>query len=273
MNILLFVKNMPYSGPAVRFGALIARLTGASITLLFASEKKDRAAAEATLDQTKEALAGIPVTTKIRREKPTKAILKEIQTGQYDMVVLKARRAIRLRKRIGGKIGREIARQSSIPVLIVKEDRPALKRVLICTGGLEYAEPAIELGARLAKTAKAHITVLHVTNPVPSMYTGLDGIEETLPELLQSQSRISQHLRNVARSLSDLEIDAQLELRHGDVTDEILREAEAGHYNLVVIGAAAPHQRLRNWILGNITQQVVNHIRCPVLIVRQPENS
>ena len=271
MKILVFIKNMPYATPAVLYGGLITRLTGGSITLLMSTRDEAlREKADEELAQAAALLPDLDVVTRISRSKAIEGIWEEIKTGRYDLVVMRARRAIRFRQRLGAKLGRQVAVESPISVLVVKDSDqpPELRRLLICTGGKEPGNLVIEKGAALAQAAGASVTVLHVTNPVPSMYTGMDEIEETMSELLRSDTLIARHLHKAAAYLAERDIEASLEIRQGDVTEEILAEARTGGYDLVLIGVARGENRLVDWFMGDVTRSLVNHASCAVLVVR-----
>jgi nucleotide-binding universal stress UspA family protein len=152
-------------------------------------------------------------------------------------------------------------------VLVVNEERRNLDRILICTAG-EVDQGVVRVGARLAQRAEAETTVLHVANPVPTMYTGLEAMEETLPELLQRDTPVAGHLRDSARRLAEKEVEAEVQLRYGEATDQILREARSGDYDLVVIGPGAPAGSLRRFLMTEVTSEVVARAPCPVLVVR-----
>jgi len=267
MNILIFIASLPYSRPAIMFGGKIAKMTKSKVTLLSAgTQKKDEANSQKLFSQAKELLAEVEVETRFRSTPSAKAIIQEIEGAHYDMVVVRARQAIRYRQRLRGKVGRTIANEAPIPVLVVKQKRSTLKRILICTGGTHYALKVVEMGAELAHAAQAEVTLLHIINAVPTMYTGLDAIEETLPELLQTQTLIAEHLRDAAKRLDSHNIKAQLEIRRGEVATELLQEAEDGNYDLIIIGAT--RSALQSWFLGSVTREIVNHATCPVLVVR-----
>ncbi|MFQ5616109.1 MAG: universal stress protein [Anaerolineales bacterium] len=269
MNILVFVADMPYARPALIFGRLIARLTQSPVTLLHVNPHQSNLTRGAgILARAHEMLPDVVINTQIRQDTPTSGILEEIHTGKYDLVVLRARRKLWLTQRFRGVVGRMIAKHAPVSVLIVKRDSPDLKRILVCTGGVDIAETAIKAGAQLAQAAHARATLLYVTNPLPSMYTGLNGIEETLPELLQTNTPVARHLRHAAEILAQHQVSAELELRRGVVSNEILREADRGNYDLIIVGASRVANGLKGWVLGDVTWQVVNEARCPVLVVR-----
>ncbi len=269
MNILVFFVELPYATPAIRLGGQIAGALKGSITLLYIrGEGESPESADQVINQAKSLLSG-EVKAKIEQKKPVQAVLDEIEQQDYQIVVLMARHALRFRERIREKIGRKIARTAPISVLVVKREQPGLERILICTGGQKYSEPVVQLGVQIAAGAGASATVMHVTNPLPLMYTGLDTMEETLDELLQTETPTAQHLRWAAGMLEDLQVEGSVELRRGDVVDEILQQAEAGDHDLLVIGASLAASQLRQFFLSDVTWDVVNLARCPVLVVRR----
>jgi nucleotide-binding universal stress UspA family protein len=270
MRILLCVAGMPYAEATVCFGGVIAHITKSPVTLLhIVRRKEERAAGDRILAFAREMLPGLTVKTRIRRGDPTGMILAEVQEGGYDLVVVGAPQAVGVTQRLWSSVSLQIIRRAPTSVLVVGQDRPGLERILICTGGLDLAEPVIEIGAWLAGVAHAQATLLHVVSPIPSMYTGLDEIEETLPELLQTATPIAHHLHHGAEILTRHQVTAELKLRHGVVADEILREAHTGNYDLIVIGVARTANRLKRWLLGDVAREIVDHALLPVLVAKQ----
>ncbi len=270
MKILLCVAGMPYAEAAISLGSMIAGLTQSPVTLLHViRHEEDRAAGERILAAARENLPGLTVDTCIRQGDPIQQIMTEVRKGKYDLMVIGARQGGGLTQQLLGSVAQKIVRRIPTSVLIAREVGPSLERVLICTGGIDVAEPVIETGARLAQAARAQATLLHVTGNAPGMYTGLREIEETLPALLQTDTPAARHLRYGAEILDQRDVAAELKLRHGVAADEILREVHEGNYDLILIGASGAAGRLREWLLGNVTRQVVEHASCSVLVVKQ----
>ena len=260
---------MPCAEPTVRFGGVVARVARAEITLLHVlASGQGREVGRAVLASAQELLPDLAAARRIRRGDPAGRILAEIRAGGYDLVVVGASRRAALPRKLLGSVALQVVHRAPTSVLVVRQAPPALRRLLICTGGLDVAEPVIEIGSWLAEVAGASATLLHVASPVPSMYTGLNEVEETLPELLRTDTPIARHLRNGAGILARRRVAAELRLRYGVVADEILREAREGEYDLVVIGSSAGMGRLKGWLLGDVTRQVVEFAPCSVLVVR-----
>jgi nucleotide-binding universal stress UspA family protein len=261
---------MPYAEIAISLGAMIAGLTQSPVTLLHVIRHgESRTTGEQILTAAREHLPDLTVDTRIRRGDPIKQILAEVRKGKYDLMIIGARQGGGLTQQLLGSVAQKIVRRIPTSVLIAREMEPSLKRILICTGGIDVADPVIETGARLACAASAPATLLHVTGNAPGMYTGLREIEETLPELLQTDTPAARHLRHGAEILDQCDVPAELKLRHGVAADEILREVHEGDYDLILIGASGAAGRLREWLLGNVTRQVVEHAPCSVLVVKR----
>jgi nucleotide-binding universal stress UspA family protein len=143
--------------------------------------------------------------------------------------------------------------------------------MLVCTGGQEVSETVVNTSAALAKAAGVKMTVLYVAGVVPSMYTGLGEMEETLEELLETDTPLSQHLRSCAETLTEAGVEAQIELRRGSVVEEILEESSAGDYDLIVLGASATG--IPELMTSKVTQQIINRAGSAVLVVKQVVDS
>jgi hypothetical protein len=76
-------------------------------------------------------------------------------------------------------------------------------------------ESLINVGAAVAGATGSAATLFHVAANIPTMYTGLKSIEETLHELLQTDTPVSRHLKRSAKILADNDVQAELKLRHG----------------------------------------------------------
>lgn len=269
MRILLCIGGLPYDEFTLCLGAYVAQATTSALTILHVvrDEREQRAGME-TLRRASGALEGLTIAQRLRQGRPTQEIINEIRAGAYDLVIVGAHREVGLPQRILGTVAFQVARRSPISVLVSRKGYVPWGRILICTGGLDIADPVIRVGAQLAHAISAQVTLLHVASPAPSMYTGLAQIEETLSELLRSDTPIAQHLREGAQTLDRHQVDGEVKLRVGVVADEIVREAHEGDHSLVVIGAAGTTGPFLRVFLGNVTNQVVEEAPCSILVVK-----
>lgn len=268
MKLLYLIAHQKISGRVVNFVASVAKQTGSSVTLLVAADdQKALEAAKRSIADAEECFKDLPLATRLCTGDPVEVMLKEVAAGDYDILLLNVRRRHRLVPSGYRFLSQRIINRCPIPVMLVRKHNLKFERVLICTGGQEISEPVVKLSALLAGPARLKATLLYVHGAVPSMYTGMDEIEETMEELLATETPLSHHLRRMAELLDEHQVEGQLEIRHGDVASVILQEADQEDFDLIVVGASEGVS-LASLLLGNVTQQIINRAKSAVLICK-----
>jgi nucleotide-binding universal stress UspA family protein len=144
-------------------------------------------------------------------------------------------------------------------------------RILLATDGSEEAELAALRAVELADATESELHVVHV-GVVPSFlvsYPGTLGYEGKLYEQVQVRSR--ELLRKQSwRVKAAGGIVAGAHLRMGAVALEIVALAEELGADLIVMGSRGLGG-VRRVLMGSVSDSVVRHAHCPVMIVR-PEN-
>ena len=270
LHILATTDGLEHAREAVRFASQLAVQAGARMTVLGVAEAAARdGVARRAIGDARRLLdeRGIDCKTKLRHGHPAEQILQEVEQGGYDLVVIGARGRSRLTRFLLGSVSYRVLEHAAIPVLVVRQARPQVRRILVATGGHPESEATMRYGAQLARALGAAQTLLHVTNPVPRMYTGLGEMDETLREMMQSATPEGQSLREGARIMGDEEVEGYIELRQGVVEDEIIHEAARGDYDLVVLGSSLSASAIGWLALGSITRRVIDRTQRPVLVV------
>ncbi|HBY07679.1 MAG TPA: hypothetical protein DEH22_07820 [Chloroflexi bacterium] len=271
MKILICVNNLIADEPGLMLGKLIAQHFETEITLLHVLPKKkvegDRDRGEQLLRDANEILGIYPSSRKVRRDNVIKRILKESEQGEFDLVLITVSRLGDLAQQ--ETVQRSLLKHLPCCMLIAKNPRAEIRRILMCTGGLKLAEPVIAVGAKFASALDADVTLFHVAANVPTMYTGLKTIEETLDELLKTDTPVSRHLHRSAEILAQNNVDAELKLRHGSAVYEIVREIDIEDYDMVIVGATGADTTIKEWFYGNLTQEIVESVGIPILVVNQ----
>jgi nucleotide-binding universal stress UspA family protein len=142
-------------------------------------------------------------------------------------------------------------------------------RILLATDGSEEAELAALRAVELADATDSELHVVHV-GVVPiflKSYPGTLGyygklheqIEEVSRELLRKQSSRVQVAGGTV---------AGAHLRMGQVDLEIVALAEELGADLIVMGSRGLGG-VRRALMGSVSDSVVRHAHCPVLVVRQ----
>ncbi len=269
MNVLICVSSMPHARSTVTLGNLVAGLLERPISLMKVVTYPEEAdTAVVTLEEVQKFMA-VPVKeTAVSLGTPAKEILRKADSGSYSLIVVGAHAIRNLWDQFLQSVTHKVANQASVSVLVARGEPKQLRHLLICTSGHVNSEVVIRNGATLARAAHAKVTLLHVAESLPGMYTGLDEMEETLPELLQTNTPLAQHLKWASEHLVQAEVLAELKLRRGIALDEILAESQEGDYDLIVVGARAGYNVLSGLLMGQVTPKVIDNTPCSILIVR-----
>jgi nucleotide-binding universal stress UspA family protein len=274
MKVLICSDGSVQADRAMRLGTTIAAACQAEVTLLGIIEVQGQS--DPILDSLKRGQAllqdkGVQAELTTKVGNPIGEILKRTQESHYDLVVIGA-----VRKEARGLFwlsskAYKIVKEVEPPVLIVSGRTTNLKRVLICSGGRSYIDPAVHLTGRIAHGLGATVTLLHVLPEPPAIYARLPRMHETTEWLLGSNSELGLNLRREKETLESLQVSTEVKVREGSVLNEILSEITEGGYDLVVTGSALSGG-LRTYVLGDVSREIVNRATCPVLVVRSRED-
>jgi nucleotide-binding universal stress UspA family protein len=139
-------------------------------------------------------------------------------------------------------------------------------KILLTTDGSSEAKLATRAAVDLGKQTNSELHVIHVLDFVPTalLYpevTDPEGVELPDPILVED---IERHAEQRGREMLDAEVErvrsaggtvAQAHLMMGDAAREIVHLAEDLGAGLVV--------------MGSVSDSVVRHAHCPVLVVRE----
>jgi len=141
---------------------------------------------------------------------------------------------------------------------------------LLATDGSDQSLRAARRAAELLRTAD-QVTLLTVVTEVPGDDAG--GFEGSVytPEEMEREwdaemAEAREELERTAAALTTTRVEKRIEL--GDVASTICRVAEELDVDVVVVGS---HGRtgLGRLFLGSVSEHVVRHAPCPVLVVRE----
>jgi nucleotide-binding universal stress UspA family protein len=275
MKILLCTDGSANAVQAARFGLQLAR-HGDAIRLLGVVE--DHADAErsihSALDSLRAELQAIEVEceTKLRRGHAAEQILDEAAEWQADLIVIGQLGQRGLTRFIMGGTATRIVQYARCTVLLVKGQRPALRKMLACTGGRQPGLRDVEVAGQLAAQTGAEVTVLHVMSQVALTEKGYrPDLEAPANDLIGRRTREGEHLAIALQTLQMLGVNCAAKVRHGLVVDEIVAETREGNYDLLIIGAHVAHG-LNRWLLDDVTAHVLEEAQVPVLVVRTLQN-
>src|SRR5881275_2221989 len=271
MKILICSDGMPAAESAIQLGGLLAGPLTAETTLFGTAEKsQDEGPLREALEKQAQPIRSQNVALDIivHAGEPIREILDRTSKTSYDLVIIGARWTGATGYYWRSKKTYEVIKAIQPPVLVAIGERKELKRFVVCTGGKEYIERAVQFTGKLAAAVGASVTLLHVMAEPPAMYADLVRMEENVPQLLQSKSELGTNLRRQKRELDRLGVSAEVHLRHGIVIDQVFEEVRDGNYDLIVTGTSRARGLLRHYIMGDLTRDILNRANVPVLVAR-----
>ncbi len=268
MKILMCADGSEISENAIEFGGLLAKGLNAKVTLLHVVEDPRHDRSKDILKRAKNILKdlGLEIKIKVMKGVPELKIIKETEKEGYQLLILGSHGMEGLKVFFFGDVAYRVIEHVKIPVLIVREKKVKLEKILMCCGGSKYAEEAIRFGGNMAKASNSKVTLLHVIPEIPVMYKGL-RMDETLKGFLKTDTPEAKLLKHSAKMLSEKGLDVDVELRHGLPPEEILDQAEEGDYDMITIGSHGMFG-IRRFLMGAVAYQVVKHAKLPCLLVK-----
>jgi nucleotide-binding universal stress UspA family protein len=134
-------------------------------------------------------------------------------------------------------------------------------KILLATDGSEDAELAATTVVGLARNTASELHVVHTWRTVPSVHFDAlvrQEMEREAQEVLDEQVKQIEGLGGTV---------AQARLSEGGASEEIVALAEEIGVGLVAMGSRG-RGRIRMALMGSVSDAVVRHARCPVMVVR-----
>lgn len=143
-----------------------------------------------------------------------------------------------------------------------------MKSILVATDGSETAKKALMEARKLAECMEARVTIINVSNlPIPSNLTSKDHITIAQEALMANKKESLLLLDEALKVFRGFKGELSTVNSNGDPGEEIIKEAEEGDYDLVVMGSRGMGLFSRT-ILGSISNKVLHHVNKNVLIIK-----
>ena len=271
MKIMVCSDGSERAREALLSAAIIAAATRAEATILGITEiEQDQGGLLEALREEVQGFQekGVKVDIVTKFGDPVEEIIQRTHAFTYDLVVIGAERQRAQEFFLPSAKACSIIETIAPPVLVVPKSRPDLKRILICSGGGPYIDNAVRFTSEIAKDLSASITLLTVVSEPPAMHATLFRRQEDMDTLLNSNSELARNLRNEKDTIERAGVPVSVQIRHGIVVDQILEEVERGDCDLIVVGSWPVRDLWRNYVIGNVTREIVKRADRPVLVIR-----
>jgi nucleotide-binding universal stress UspA family protein len=183
-------------------------------------------------------------------------VVRELDAG---LLILGAKHHTVLGRWLGGSTVHNVARMLRVPLLVVGDAPPSIRRVLVAVDTSAAAQPTLRAASSLADLFDAEVRVLHVVEPLP--------ILPEVPVTTEAQDYERLLEGECTEKIWPL-VDPAAEkvLRHNTPELGIAEEAKAWEADLVVVGS---HGKgfVQRMLVGSVTERLLHHLPAALLLV------
>jgi nucleotide-binding universal stress UspA family protein len=237
-------------------------------------------------------LEDVPTERVVRFGPTVSTILAVASASQADLIAVCSHGYTGITRRIMGSVAEKLAREGSLPVLVLREDGPVPGaahpgatrplRALVPLDGSAHAKAALEPAAYLlAALAGSAPGVLHLVRVVQPVMTGIEegGMLTASAKARRYLSSTAEHIREgfVAPAVAKLNLDVTWSVAVDTyVAETLIRTAEKakpsegdellGDCDVIALATHGP-DGLQRWVMGSVTEQVLRDTKLPLLVV------
>ena len=140
-------------------------------------------------------------------------------------------------------------------------------KILVAVDGSKSSLNAVKYAAKLAKGLRTQdrITLISVHDDHGLRHAQKFVGKAEIEDYLRAES--DEDLKAGRKFLNKEGIDHDAIIKQGYVSDEIVKTANSGKFDMVVIGSKG-RRGLTDFLLGSVTQKVVTAAKPPVVVVK-----
>jgi nucleotide-binding universal stress UspA family protein len=137
------------------------------------------------------------------------------------------------------------------------------EKILVPLDGSEHSIKALKMAVQIALKFDGKITLIHVYS-----IGGLAISPQPVYEFVQAIRKIGAGiLADGEKKVKAEGVQVETLLKEGHAVEEIIKTCREGKFDLVVMGARGI-SRIKEMLLGSVSDGVTRHAQCPVLVVK-----
>lgn len=205
--------------------------------------------------------------------RPDAEIVRLAEEIGAEMMVVGSRGLGLLRRAVLGSVSNGVVRHAHGSVLVVRgnrEDTHLPGKVLLALDGSKGAKAAERIAVDISAATGSELHILRVLETEAYRpYPGPEFWEGWEEEVERAKRHARGFLDDRARQIQGEGVKVgDINLALGDADREIVKVAEGMHADLLVVGSRGLGG-VRRALIGSVSDSVVRHAHCPVLVVRQ----
>ena len=195
-------------------------------------------------------------------------IVRQARRVRADLILIGSRGLSDIQGFLLGSISRQVASITRCSILVVKQPLPQLTRVVLAVDDSKHSRAAARyLRSRILPESATTTILSSAERPVTDLavrYLSKAQVAELERPVLERATKLVTTLRDEFLK-EGYAVDTDVQMDH--VIDRIVKQVEAAHADLLVIGSRdlTKSERLH---LGSVSESLLRHAPCSVLIVR-----
>jgi nucleotide-binding universal stress UspA family protein len=207
--------------------------------------------------------AGFSVDCEVLEDSPRTALLRQVQTGTFDLVLIRSRNAQENGRAGIGGLTADILLGSPIPVCCVRDVDPSFRfrRIVAATDLSATSASAFLTALSLAEPSGAEVVLVHLLS-----VSGVEVSGQLRDEMHQRAKSALKGWRETNDTATRVPVREEI-LDDGNAADGIVSFAERNEADLIVIASRGWSQE-SGAFFGSTARRVVRHARIPVFVAR-----
>lgn len=136
------------------------------------------------------------------------------------------------------------------------------QKILLAADGSEHSYRAAEKAVALAKLSNGSIHIVYVIDGSTSKADVLSHFD-----ISSINKKRKEKLKPIEKLMLEGEVPHELQVIHGEPGPAIVKHANEGEFDLVVIGSRGLN-KLQEMVLGSVSHKVAKRVEVPVMIVK-----
>ena len=199
---------------------------------------------------------------------PAECIIQTAEEHQVDLILLGHRGMTESATFLLGGVSQKVATYAPCSVLVCKGDTSILNHVLLAVDGSEASKTTAQFLRKLSLKGPLRLIIEMVWAPPPSsLLASVAQSPYVAPKTTSAKIKGEAFLREVAEPFQKGPYEVKFEWKSGDPPQAILESAKQHDVQMIVVGARGL-KGIKRFLLGSVSQKVLEHAPCSVLIVR-----
>jgi len=202
-------------------------------------------------------------------EEPYKYIVEEAAKNKVNMIIMGRRGRTGLKRLMMGSVTAKVIGHAPCDIIVVpRAARLECRSILVATDGSRYSEAAVSEAINIAKHCNANLIAISVV--LSESMSPMDIVQSQMQPKLIAEKELKEAENNINK-VKELAVKEGVRVTGiifaGRPYEAIISTAKERNADLIVVGS---HGRtgLERLLMGSVTERVVGHAECAVLVVK-----